>query len=127
MPEDRIGFDSEDYELLITQLGTVINELTSITGSGPVPLSEKVKLQPDGQTWSPAVELVSAGEEFFGRKHAAVHTGLVPRLTNLRDGLIQARSVFQDVEDLATSSRADFVKDFPALDTATPVRLNEPW
>ena len=127
MSDQVIAFDADRYNQLINALTTVIEGLQKTTTAGSVPLSRDVKLQPDGQTWEPAVDLVAAGAQFFTLKYQSVTNGLLPQLTALRDGLIQAKSIFQDTEDLATISRADFVKDFPALNISTPNRPGDPW
>ena len=127
MATQPIAFDTTAYDQLIKALTGLITDLQSATDAGAMPLSGDVLLQPDGQTWAPASDLVAAGRSFFGRKFVAVDQGLLPMLTNLRDGLVQARSIFQDTEDLATISRADFMQQFPELGLATPNRLNDPW
>ena len=127
MSEQVIVFDADQYNQLINALTTVIDGLLETTRTGSVPLQQDVKLQPDGQTWAPAAELLAAGGDFFARKYQSVTEGMLPRLTALRDSLVQARSIFQDTEDLATISRADFVQDFPELNVPTPNRLDDPW
>jgi hypothetical protein len=127
MADQVIVFDAGQYNAVINALTTVIEGLQNITTTRAVPLSVNMKLQPDGQTWDPAVELVAAGAEFLAKKHQSIANGMLPRLTTLRDGLIAAKSIFQDTEDLATVSRADFVKDFPDLNVPTPNRLGDAW
>ncbi len=121
MSDPAIVFDADQYNLLITTLTTVIDGLQETT-VGPVALQENVKLQPEGQTWSPAVELVAAGTTFFSQKHASVTTRTLPRLTALRDSLLEARTIFPNLDDFTAISRVDFVGAFPDLDLPTSNR-----
>ena len=126
MAEKQITFDSGQFDQVITALTTVIDGLTAGTTTGSVPLSRDVRLQPDGQNWTPAIDLVAAGKTYFTNLNNNV-VSMLPYLTSVRDAMISAKSIFQDTEDLATMSRADFVRAFPALDTAAPARLPQPW
>ena len=113
MADQQIAFDTDEYDQLIRALTSLIGSLETVTDAGPLPLNSSVLLQPDGQTWQSAAALVAAGRSFFGLTFDSVDAGLLPQLTQLRDGLVQARSIFQDTEDLVTVSRADFMQQFP--------------
>jgi hypothetical protein len=107
-----IVFGSDQYDKLITHVGSLITDLQNLTSTGPAPLSANLLLQPDGQTWQPAVDLVAAGKAFFEPERALLTDTILPQLTTLQHGLSAARSIFSNAEDLATASSAEFLKEF---------------
>ncbi|KJE20392.1 hypothetical protein FF36_05291 [Frankia torreyi] len=101
-----IRFDSGKYDQLITQLGAALKELGD-GAAGPLALTADVQLQPSGQTWQPAVDLVGAGTALFGlisENNDSLKTGL----GDLSTALAQGRSIFNDVEDLAAATAGQF-------------------
>ena len=107
-----IAFSSDQYDQLITHIGTLVTDLQKLTTSGPAPLSANLLLQPDGQTWAPAADLVAAGKAFFEPERSLLDDTILPQLTTLQQGLIAAKSIFSNAEDLALASSADFLKEF---------------
>ncbi|MGF7234583.1 MAG: hypothetical protein ACQSGP_06455 [Frankia sp.] len=101
-----IQFDSAKYDQLIAQLDPTLQELAE-GAAGPLPLTADVQLQPTGQTWQPAIDLVAAGTGLFGLI-SGTNDSATSSLTSLRTALIQGRSIFNDVEDLATVTAARF-------------------
>ncbi|WP_235488917.1 hypothetical protein, partial [Frankia sp. AvcI1] len=101
-----IEFDSAKYDQLIGQLGGTLQEFTD-GAAGPLPLTADVQLQPAGQTWAPAVDLVGAGTSLFGMI-SETNDFLVNGVTDLRAALAQGRSIFNDTEDLATVTAEQF-------------------
>lgn len=113
MADQPIAFSSDQYDGLITQLGTLITNLQKVETTGTVLFNDDVRLQPKGQTWGPAMSLVVAGQSFFQAAHSVMDRALLPELVELHQGLFNAKSLFQNAEDLALISSADFISEFP--------------
>jgi hypothetical protein len=120
----RIAFDATEYDKLLTVMGALINDMsdspTRDGGVGPAPLDGGLLLQPDGQTWQPAVDLVSAGQAFGDTVHTNTTT-LLHELEAFHDALCAARGVFSKAGDLARLSAESFRSDYPMMapDAAT--------
>ncbi|WP_261567483.1 hypothetical protein [Frankia gtarii] len=101
-----IGFDSTKYDQLIAQVGKILQDFTD-GAAGPLPLNGDLQLQPAGQSWQPAADLVAAGKARFGEMGKR-NDDLSGSLTDLQAALVQARSIFNDTEDLAAVSVEEF-------------------
>jgi hypothetical protein len=101
-----LRFDSAKYDQLISQVDATLQELGE-GANGPLSLSGDARLQPAGQTWQRAIDLVTAGSGLFGLI-SGENDSAVSQMTNLRTGLAQGRSIFSNVEDLTTVTAAQF-------------------
>jgi len=110
-------FDAAEYDRLVTAVGNLITELRKdqpgAAGTPPPPDGNWL-LQPDGQAWRTAIDLVNAGKT-FGNHLSAHAVTLLSRLEGLFDGFCSARTVFCRVNDLAAYSAESFGSEYPAL------------
>lgn len=104
-----IRADDATYQQVVAWLDAMIEALRQ-AGTGPLPLTADVQLQPTGQTWQPAADLVAAGRESLGTLSTSIGggidagtggTGLLAILTNLRAGLGMTRGILDGVEERA--------------------------
>jgi hypothetical protein len=115
--EATIAFDAADYDRLIGTVRDLINDLGDYDRGAGGTLSTpdgNWLLQPDGQVWDAAVDLVDAGKT-FGNLLGAHATTLLSRLETFFDALCSARAIFSKVSDLAACSAESFVSEFPQL------------
>jgi hypothetical protein len=115
--EARIAFDAADYDRLIAMVRNLINDLGDHDRGAAGRLSGpdgSWLLQPDGQVWAPAANLVEAGKTFGNvlEDHAATS---LSRLEALFDALCSARAIFSNIADLAAYSAESFGSQYPQL------------
>jgi hypothetical protein len=115
--EPTVAFNAADYDRLIGAVRDLINHLGDHVPNAAGTLSPpdgNWLLQPDGQVWETAANLVDAGKSFGSRLQADATT-LLSRLQVLYDALCSVRAVFSDVGDLATCTAKSFASEFPQL------------
>jgi hypothetical protein len=115
--EPTIAFSAADYDGLITLVRDLINDLGAYDrgGAGTLgPPDGDWMLQPDGQVWDTAANLVEAGKT-FGNVLGAHAIALLSQLEALFDALCSARAIFSKVSDLAAYSAVSFGSEYPGL------------
>jgi hypothetical protein len=123
--EKTIAFSAADYDQLVAVVRDMVNDLGgndagarySTNGSCDTFASAddgRWLLQPDGQAWQPAADVVEAGKA-FGNVLGAHAAALLSQLEALFDGLCSARAIFSRVDDLAACSAESFASGHPQL------------
>ncbi len=115
--EPTISFNAADYDGLIATVRDLVNELGDYDRGAAGTLSPpdgNWLLQPDGQVWDTAANLVEAGKTFGGVLGAHADA-LLTRLEALLDALCSARAIFSRVDDLAACSAGSFGSEYPQL------------
>jgi hypothetical protein len=98
----RIQFSGGAYDHLISLLGDLGLGLRD-AGSGSVPLSAEVQVQPSPQTWAPAQDLVAAAQQYFGGL-GQWNTATAEVVGDLRDAVTDAKAVLLDIDEQATDA-----------------------
>jgi hypothetical protein len=117
MAESTIAFNAADYDALITMMRDLLNDLDGGDQDAactlPPPGADWF-IQPAGQEWVVAANLVEAGKT-FGGVLAARSEALWGELDAFFEGLCSARAIFSKVSDLAAYSAAAFSSEYPQL------------
>ncbi|MFT7841741.1 hypothetical protein Q5530_36870 [Saccharothrix sp. BKS2] len=114
---ENTTFDEAKYNKLIAVIEELEDGLVHhATQSDTVPLDTDFQVQPDGQGWQAATNLVSKGKGFGGsvdQQNESLRQGLV----KFRNALVAARGIFKDTDDLATYDIGRFVAEYPDFNT----------
>jgi hypothetical protein len=95
-----IKFSADTYNRLISELGTLVDGLHEAE-TGHFPLTADVQVQPAGQVWQPAADLVAAAQKQLGAMHQW-NSSTADAVTGLSTALTRAKAVLRNVDDLAT-------------------------
>jgi hypothetical protein len=115
-PDPNIKFDEAQYSTLIGVIAEVSRTLDDATSIDVVYLDAELHLQPTGQTWEPAVNLVTRGGRFGGSVDTE-STNLAKTLSTFHTALEQAKEVFKETDDLAAYDATRFTSEYPGFNS----------
>ncbi|MFI7672973.1 hypothetical protein [Actinophytocola sp. NPDC049390] len=113
-PDPNVKFDEGQYNQLINVIADMEAGVFNSVVMGDVYLGSELKLQPSGQTWQPAVDLVSRGSNFGGSVDTQT-TSLGDSLSSFHDALEDAKAVFKNTDDLAAYDATKFTTEYPGF------------
>jgi hypothetical protein len=113
-PDPNVKFDEGQYNQLINVIADVEAGAFNSVVMGDVYLGTELKLQPSGQTWQPAVDLVGRGSTFGGSVDTQT-TSLGDSLATFHDALEDAKAVFKNTDDLAAYDATKFTTEYPGF------------
>jgi len=115
-PDPNIKFDEAQYLQLIGVIAEVNRTLDDATSIDVTYLDAELHLQPTGQTWEPAVNLVTRGGRFGGSVDTE-STNLAKTLSTFHTALEQAKEVFKETDDLAAYDATRFSSEYPGFNS----------
>lgn len=115
-PDPNIKFDEAQYTQLMGVIAQVSTSLDDATSIDVTYLDAELKLQPSGQTWEPAVNLVTRGGRFGGSVDTET-TNLAKTLSTFHTALESAKEVFKETDDLAAYDATRFSSDYPGFNS----------
>lgn len=113
-PDPNVKFDEGQYNQLINVIADVEAGVFNSVIMGDVYLGSVLKLQPSGQKWPPAVDLVKWGSDFGGSVDTQT-TSLGDSLSSFHDALEEAKAVFKNTDDLAAYDATKFTSEYPGF------------
>lgn len=113
-PDPNLKFDEAQYGQLINVIGEVKTSLNKAGYIDVTFLDAELKLQPTGQTWEPAVNLVTRGGTFGGSVDTE-NASLEKTLSTFHSALEQAKEVFKETDDLAAYDATTFTTEYPGF------------
>jgi hypothetical protein len=118
-PDPNIKFDEAQYNQLIGVIAGVQGTLDDATSIDVTYLDAELRLQPNGQTWEYATNLVTRGGR-FGASVDTESTNLEKSLKSFHAALEQAKEVFKETDDLAAYDATRFSTDYPGFGSSGP-------
>ncbi|MFC4852604.1 hypothetical protein [Actinophytocola glycyrrhizae] len=118
-PDPNVKFDEGQYNQLINVIADVEAGVFDSVVMGDVYLGTELKLQPSGQKWPPAVDLVNKGSGFGGSVDTQ-NTSLGDSLSSFHDALEEAKAVFKNTDDLAAYDATKFTTEYPGFNGGLP-------
>jgi hypothetical protein len=115
-PDPNVKFDEAAFNQLIAVVGGVRDTIGKATRDDVTYLDAELLVQPNNQTWDPAVKLVQRGG-IFGGSVDTENTSLEKTLKTFHESLQLAKEVFKETDDLAAYDATRFTTAYPGFNS----------